>query len=159
MTHRASTSKEALEMLAEQWKPLLGLGEWTVRVDLVDFTRSWQQGDVKVDPVAKEALILMARTPFRNEEQTLLHELVHVVLWPLDQACMDLAEGVGEPGSREQELAKSMVFRALEPVTEQVTQALLRASGRQVHHAWRMLEEEAEPRRKQPLADRDESRF
>ncbi|HEX7002653.1 MAG TPA: hypothetical protein VF168_00490 [Trueperaceae bacterium] len=140
-----SMGRDALEHLVEKWKPVLGLSEWAIRVELVDFSREWQSGDVKVDEVEKSALVLMSRRPFRDEEQVLLHELVHVVLWPLDRAAMDLVETAPQ-NSRERELGEAMIFRALEPVTEQLTAALLRASGVGVRPAWAALEEEAKPR-------------
>lgn len=129
---------------------MLGLQEWTIRVELVDFVRDWQSGDVKVDDVAKAALVLMTRRPFRNEEQVLLHELLHVVLWPVDRAAIDLAEAAPE-GSRERELGETMVFRALEPVTEQLTVALLKAAGKPTEPAWWALEREAVERLTEPL--------
>lgn len=142
---RESIGIETLSRIVERWKPVLGLEDWSIRVELVDFAREWQSGDVKVDDVEKSALVLMSRHPFRNEERVLVHELVHVMLWPLDQAAMDLA-GTAPPGSRERELAEALVFRALEPVTEQVTAALFRASGRKLDSTWAALEEEARPR-------------
>lgn len=80
------------------------------------------------------------------EEETIVHELVHVVLWPLDIAAMDLTEAVGPAASPARDFARSTVFRALEPVTEQLTRALLSASGRQSQPAWRALEAEAAQR-------------
>lgn len=150
MPRKESIGKEALERLVQRWQPVLGLQEWTIRVELVDFAREWQSGDVKVDDVSKTALVLMSRRPFRNEEQVLLHELLHVVLWPLDRATMDLAEAAPE-GSRERELGENLVFRALEPATEQLTVALLKAAGKTVEPAWWALEREAEERLKEPL--------
>jgi len=101
---RESVGVEALAQLLEQWKPVLGLSDWSIRVELVDFAREWQSGDVKVDMVEKSALVLMSRRPFRDEERVLVHELVHIVLWPLDQVAMDLA-GTAATGSREREMA------------------------------------------------------
>jgi len=83
--------KEALERLVLRWQPVLGLQERTIRVELVEFDREWQSGDLKIDDVSKTALVLLSKHPFRDEEQVLLHELLHVVLWPLDRAAMDLA--------------------------------------------------------------------
>lgn len=150
VSRRQSIGEEALERLVRRWQPVLGLQEWTIRVELVDIAREWQSGDVKVDDVSKTALVLMTERPFRDEEQVLLHELLHVVLWPLDRAAMDLAEAA-PAGSRERELGETMVFRALEPVTEQLTAALLRAAGRAVEPAWWALEREADERLGEPL--------
>ncbi|GGS06970.1 hypothetical protein GCM10008960_36590 [Deinococcus sedimenti] len=146
MTTFESLGREQLEALVRQWQGLLGLSDWTIRLDLVTFKRPWQSGDIKVDPVHKAALLLLSETPFRDEEETIVHELVHVVLWPLDTAAMDLTEAVGPADSPAREFARSTVFRALEPVTEQLTRALLSARGRPSQPAWRALEAEAAPR-------------
>lgn len=47
MSRRDRIGKEALEQLMRHWQPVLGLQEWTIRVELVDFAREWQSGDVK----------------------------------------------------------------------------------------------------------------
>lgn len=135
-----------MEALVQQWQGLLGLSDWTIRLQLVTFKRPFQSGDIKVDPVHKTALLLLSDTPFRNEEETIVHELVHVVLWPLDTAAMDLVEVVGPEHSPAREFARSAVFRALEPVAEQLTRALLRTRGHQGVPCWAVLEHEAADR-------------
>lgn len=131
------------EELVRTWQTLLGLGDWTIRLERVKFRRPWQSGDVKVDPVHRSALLLLADEPFRDEEETIVHELVHVVLWPLDMVAMDLTEVTGPEGSAAREFARSAVFRALEPVTEQLTRALLAARGHRARPVWEALEAEA----------------
>lgn len=135
-----------LEELVCGWQKLLGLDEWTIRLEVVRFKRSWQSGDVKVDPVHRSALLLLSAEPFRDEEETIVHELVHVVLWPLDTAAMDLTEVTGPEGSAAREFARAAVFRALEPVAEQLARALLRVRGHQTRPVWDVLEAEAAER-------------
>ena len=135
-----------LESLVQRWQALLGLSDWVIRLELVKFKRPFQSGDIKVDPVHKTALLLLSDTPFRNKEETIVHELVHVVLWPLDMAAMDLVEAVGPDGSPAREFARSAVFRALEPVAEQLAAALLRAQGHRGVPVWTVLEQEATER-------------
>jgi len=143
MARTDSLGIEKLTQLARHWQVILGLSDWTIRVELVEFSRPWQSGDIKVDAVSRSALLLLARSPFRDEEETLVHELVHLVLWPLDLVTMDLVEVVGPEASAAREFAQSAVFRALEPVTEQLAQGLLKAQGKSRHPAWDALEAEA----------------
>jgi hypothetical protein len=42
---RESVGVEALAQLLEQRKPVLGLSDWSIRVELVDFARELQSGD------------------------------------------------------------------------------------------------------------------
>lgn len=59
--------------------------------------------------------------------------------WPLDLAAIDLAEA-NPAESRERELGATLVFRALEPITEQPSAPLLRAASEAVEPAWWALE-------------------
>lgn len=141
-----SLGQIGLEAVLRHWQSVMGLTEWTIRLELVKFKRAFQSGDVKINPVHKTALLLLSDAPFRDEEETIVHELVHVVLWPLDMAAMDLVETVGPDGSSAREFARSAVFRALEPVAEQLTVALLRAKGHHGKPVWTVLEQEAAER-------------
>jgi len=149
--------RERLEALVKDWQRLLDLEHWTIRLELIRFNRPFQSGDIKVDPVHKTALLLLSQTPFRDEEETIVHELVHVVLWPLDTAAMDLVEVVGPVDSPAREFAQSTVFRVLEPVTEQLTRALLKARGHQGQPVWQVLENEAADRVQGGLGARQDS--
>lgn len=115
-----SLGQTELEAVVRRWQGVLGLADWTVRLRLVKVKRPFQSGDIKVDSVHKTALLLLSDTPFQNEEKTIVHEPVHVILWPLDMATMDLVEAVGPDSLPAREFARSAVFRALEPVTEQL---------------------------------------
>jgi hypothetical protein len=63
---------------------------------------------------------------------------------------MDLAE-VSPADSQERELSQTVVFRALEPVTEQVTAALFRAAGQTIEPSWAAVKEQAVARLKKPV--------
>ena len=79
-----------------------------------------------------------------------MHELVHVVLWPLDMAAMDLVEAIGSDGSPAREFARSAVFRALEP--ERSNWRWL-CSGHRGLPVWTVLEQEAAQRANSPFGD------
>lgn len=146
-----SADLEQWSELTQYWQTILGLADWTLRVELVTFKRPWQSGDIKVDAVSKTALLLLSSNSFRDPEETIVHELVHLVLWPLDLVASDLIEVSGPEGSPGRDFAQSAFFRALEPVTEQLALSLLRAHGKKRPIAWKALEAEAQDRLQTPL--------
>ena len=68
------------------WQKKIGLGDWKISLEIVDFLRKdfRQSGDFRADPQKKEATLMMTWDPYRNEEETVVHELVHILLWDMD---------------------------------------------------------------------------
>lgn len=127
---RDSIAAEALSRLVEQWKPVLGLTEWTISVELMEFERGQQNGQVKIDGREKNALVVMARRPIHDEERVLVRLLAHVMLWPLRQAVSGLTEA-GRTGFQGQQLEVAVAEGTLEPFVEQITVELFHAADRE----------------------------
>ncbi|MEA2098016.1 MAG: hypothetical protein U9P70_03000 [Patescibacteria group bacterium] len=81
-------SKE-LNSLLRKWQKILLLNDWELSLELVDFKRKdyKQSGDIKVDLKNKSAIVLLTNNPFLNEEEVLVHELMHLILWDFDIFC------------------------------------------------------------------------
>ncbi len=70
------------------------LNNWDINIEIVDFKRKdyRQSGDFKANSRNKTASILMTIDPFlknqptieKQEEQTIVHELIHILLWDFD---------------------------------------------------------------------------
>ena len=58
-------------------------------MEFVDFTRKdyRQSGDIKVNPKKKTAILFLTKDPFLDEEEVIVHELMHLLLWDLDIFC------------------------------------------------------------------------
>ena len=82
-------SLKQLNNLLEKWQSKLLLKDWELSVKIVDFKREdfRQSGDIKVYPNKKKAVILLSQNPFKNEEETIIHELIHLILWDFDHFC------------------------------------------------------------------------
>lgn len=82
-------TKEQLEDLLAGWQKRLLLDDWGLKIKIVEFTRKdfKQSGDLEVDYKNKKAVVLVTADPFRNEESTIVHELVHLLLWDYDHFC------------------------------------------------------------------------
>lgn len=87
-------SKEKLDSLLPKWQKRLMLDDWNISIEIVDFKRTdyRQSGDFKADLKNKRAVIYLTYDPFlrnqktveKQEEQTIIHELIHISLWSLD---------------------------------------------------------------------------
>ncbi len=82
-------SKKELEKFLRQWQMKLGMEDWKIDLKIVDFKRKddyRQSGDFIADPEKKIASILMTWNPWRgDEEYTLVHEMLHVLLYDYDK--------------------------------------------------------------------------
>ena len=80
--------------MLERWQPTLRLADWDI--DLRIDTGEWRKsGDVKVDLDNHNAVLLLNAEPHaENLEETIVHELVHLRLYALDQMLVELLDAV-----------------------------------------------------------------
>jgi hypothetical protein len=82
-------SKGELEKLLLEWQKKLGMEDWKFDLKIVDFKRKnnyRQSGDFVADPEKKTASILMTWDPWRgDEEYTLVHEMLHILVYDYDK--------------------------------------------------------------------------
>ncbi len=80
--------KEELEKLLTFWQSKLRMDDWDISISIVNFGRKdyKQSGDFVANILSKKAKILLTADPFRgDEEYTLVHELIHVLLFDYDK--------------------------------------------------------------------------
>ena len=82
-------SQKELEKLLIIWQKKLGMEDWKFDLKIVDFKRKngyRQSGDLIAVPDKKTATILMTWDPWRgDEEYTLVHEMLHVLVYDYDK--------------------------------------------------------------------------
>ena len=81
---------ETHDILAK-WQKILRLKDWDIKIEWV--TKEWRKtGDVKIDQTNKVAIILLnAYNPkCTNYEAVIIHELLHIKLWGMDQMIEEL---------------------------------------------------------------------
>ena len=81
-------TKKELEKLLTVWQDRLRMSDWNISISIVNFSRKdyKQSGDFEADILAKKAKILLTAKPFRgDEEYTLVHELIHILLYDYDK--------------------------------------------------------------------------
>lgn len=68
------------------WQRRLCLTDWQIDFKFKKFTRTdfIQSGDIDVDTKTKKATVLISDSDTGHDSYTVLHELVHLVLWDVD---------------------------------------------------------------------------
>ena len=110
-----------LENILRKWQAVLRLRDWDIKLELV--TREWRKtGDVKIDRTDRTAILLLnACNPKQtNVEAVIIHELVHIKLWGMDQMIESLLHAVyGEDGADPKlAFAYDQFMEVLETTTE-----------------------------------------
>jgi len=139
------THEEARAVLA-RWQPTLRLADWDIDLQLI--AGAWRKsGDVKVDLDDRKAILLLNAEPrSENLEETIVHELVHLRLYALDQMLVELLDAVfGADGTEPRRaFAETRFMTLLESTTEDLTKALLAAAGSPEALSFGRLREEVE---------------
>lgn len=140
-----SQKSEILKQLG-RWQDILRLRDWDIEVEFGP--ASWRKsGDIKVDLEDRKAILLINELPrSENLEEIVVHELVHVKLYALDQMLMDLLEAIYGENSNDprRHFAHTQFMIALESTTEDLTKALLAAAGRDCGLSFGRLRAEVE---------------
>ena len=79
-------NENKLQVLLEKWQKILRLKDWDIKLELV--TKEWRKtGDIKIDQADKTAILLINNyNPKQtNIEAIVIHELLHIKLWGMDQ--------------------------------------------------------------------------
>ena len=116
-------SKQKLEQLLFDWKKKLLMDDWNIKLKIVDFERKdfRQSGNFVADSVKKKAEILMTYDPWRgDEEYTLVHEMIHILMNDFDQFSEKF---VIKNGKSDQD--HETYLGQLEKVVHQLTQSIL----------------------------------
>ncbi len=139
------TREEARDILA-RWQPILRLADWDIDLRLV--TTPWRKsGDIKVDLDDRKAVLLLNAEPrSENLEETIVHELIHLRLYAMDQMLVNLLDAVfgADADDPKREFAETQFMTLLESTTEDLAKALLAASASAAPLSFGRLREEVE---------------
>lgn len=133
--HEKQTKTEVYEMekatlyeLFDKWCRKLRLtNSWDVKLEFVE-DPSWRKtGDFKVDCTDKKAILLLntANPKQENLEEVIVHELLHLKMYPLDQVTESLIISNFEEGSSAYRFAYLQFFTTLEQTVEEMTKCFL----------------------------------
>ena len=78
--------EKKLNQHLKKWQDILRLRDWDIKLEMV--TKPWRKtGDVKIDRADKTAILLVNNiNPKQTDMETvIIHELLHIKLWGMDQ--------------------------------------------------------------------------
>lgn len=125
-------NKIEIQVLFDKWvKKLRLVPDWDIRLEWVEDPAWRKTGDFKIDCDDKKAIILLnAVNPKQeNMEEVLVHELMHLKLYPLDQLTEALIQSNFQEGSSGYNLAYQGFFQTLEQTVEELTKCYLLEFG------------------------------
>lgn len=126
-------NKEQVEIFIDKWQDILRLRDWDIKVQMVE-TEWRKSGDVKIDMDDKKAIMLINAYPkSTNLEELVVHELLHIKLWGMDQMIETLIGTVFGKNDNDprRDFAMTQFFTLLESTVEDLTKGYLSASGSQ----------------------------
>ncbi len=122
-------SEKEVEEHLKKWQNILRLRDWDVLVRIVK-TKWRKSGDIKIDLDDKKAVLLINHTPKCEKpeelEELVVHELLHVKLYGMDQMIEELLSIVyGKKEDSKREFAITQFMTLLESTVEDLTKGYL----------------------------------
>ena len=104
---------------------------WDVRLEFVEDPSWTKTGDFKIDCDDRKAILLLnAGNPNQeNLEEIIIHELMHIKMYPLDQVTESLIANCFEEGSAASNFADQQFFVTLEQTVEELAKCFLLEFG------------------------------
>lgn len=123
--------KDIITGYLNKWKDILRLRDWDIKLHIVE--KEWRKsGDIKIDEDDKKAILLVNSNPkSTNLEELVVHELLHLKLWGMDQMIegfVNMIFGEAE-NDMKKEFAMNQFFKVLESTVEDLTKGYLVANG------------------------------
>lgn len=116
----------------EYWcKKLRITPQWDIKLEMVTDLEWNKTGDFKIDPTDRKAVLLLnAVSPKQeNMDEVIVHELMHIKMYPLDQVCESLITSNFEEGTPAWNFAYREFFENLEVTVEELAKCFLLEFG------------------------------
>ena len=124
--------KAALTALFEKYiRKLRITPAWDVRLEFVEDPAWPKTGDFKIDCDDRKAILLLniANPKQENPEEVIVHELMHIKMYPLDQVTESLIMSCFEEGTAASNFAYMQFFTTLEQTVEELAKCFLYEFG------------------------------
>lgn len=118
-------------LLDKYCKKLRITPNWDVQLQLVEDPEWRKTGDFKIDCTDHKAILLLniLNPKEENLEEVIIHELMHIKMYPLDQVTEGLITSHFEEGTAACRFAYTQFFTALEQTVEELTKCFLLEFG------------------------------
>ncbi|MCH5288173.1 MAG: hypothetical protein J1E43_12225 [Christensenellaceae bacterium] len=121
------TRQELSKIFEKYCKKLRITPTWDVKLQFVE-DASWPKtGDFKIDCDDRKAILMLnvANPKQENLEEVIVHELMHLKMYPLDQVTESLITSNFEEGTGAYHFAYQQFFVTLEQTVEELTKCFL----------------------------------
>ena len=138
------TDRIEMERLLLKWQKNLRLQDWDIKLVLVE--KEWRKsGDIKIDADDRVAILMVnvCNPKQTNLEQLIIHELLHLKLWGLDQMIDALISVVYEDGTKK-DLAYTQFMTTLESTTNDLAKSFLEQGGEDKEISFGRLDQQVE---------------
>lgn len=104
---------------------------WDVKLEFVEDPEWRKTGDIKIDCTDRKAILLLnAENPKQDSaEEVIIHELLHLKMYPLDQVTEALITSNFEEGTPAWDFAYTQFFTNLEVTVEELAKCFLLEFG------------------------------
>ena len=115
----------------EYWCKKLRISpQWDIKLEIVDDPDWRKTGDFKIDPTDRKAVLMLSANPKQeNLDEVIVHELMHIKMYPLDQVCESLIISNFKEGTPEWNFAYREFFENLEVTVEELAKCFLLEFG------------------------------
>ena len=122
--------KEHAEKLLLKWQKTLRLEDYDIKLKLVD--KSWRKsGDIKIDDNNCQAILMLNNfnPTVSNYESVIIHELLHLRLWGMDQMIENFINVLYGSDENENNKKRDIVYdefmHKLESTTQNLTKSFI----------------------------------
>ena len=140
-------NKNELQQHLDKWQEILRLKDWDIKLELV--TKEWRKtGDVKIDECDKTAILLINNyNPKQtNIEHVIVHELLHIKLYGMDQMIENLLHCVYGDNENDPKFsfAYSQFMELLEITTEDLARGYVQLGASDKSISFGRIQKEAD---------------
>lgn len=124
--------KQTIEELFEKYiRKLRITPAWDIKLEFVDDPTWRKTGDFKIDCDDRKAVLMLnASNPKQeNLEEVIIHELMHIKMYPLDQVTESMITNCFEEGTPASNFAYQQFFTTLEQTVEELSKCFLLEFG------------------------------
>lgn len=138
--------REKVEYYLHKWQEILRLRDWDIKTRIIE-TEWRKSGDIKIDLDDKKAVLLINQHPkSENLEEIIIHELLHIKLYGMDQMIEQFIISIFGNDERDpkSQFAYTQFFMLLERTVEDLTKAYLSTGGEEKELSFGRLAPEVE---------------
>ena len=124
--------KKDLVQICEKYCAKLRISPfWDIKLKFVEDAFWRKTGDIKIDCDDRKAILMLniVNPKQENLEEVIVHELMHLKIYPLDQVTESLITSCFKEETTAQSFAYQQFFTALEQTVEELTKCFLLEFG------------------------------